>query len=476
MEEAMVPTLALTSYLTIATALLAVLPRLRSGRFLSEMLGVGLYVGPLMLAGYGSGVFGSVAVPITDAPPTGIVELPFGSSTATATLALAVIFGAVAWVWIKSIVDAQVYSLIRIAISGVDSESHPNRKKLGGFFASNLLQLALATGVAMFLGPVALNMIVHTLVEPDLPIGIGFLLPVVVGMALFSSVRVLSMFITAWMSWRPVFIAGAFGAAFASPIRDRRVFWKTFSLLAPITALSAMVIGLCMSAQYLPTVEMAVSPMLLQIFMVGTFVVCVQTITWFDIAIVACVGHQVGEFRIARNPEEAARMRAAALEVNLDRPEQQTIPAAPSGQYQPEARGMEEPITFEDVLGYRPEHGDRDRWTVQQQPIAEPSKTSASGTLEAPLPFDTATGAPTMEVAAEETPSVERPWIAPPIDSASEGLGFERLQSSLLPATLRSIRGEPERRFRGVRAVPARSSAPSTAASSDGESFEETAD
>lgn len=453
MEEPMVPTLSITSYLALATAMLTVLPRLRSGRFISELMNIGIYTAPVLLAGYGAGVWGPATIPSTELPPPNVVSLPFGSSTATALLVLTAIAGAVLWIWLKSMVDAKVYSLLRGAVSGSDSSSHPGPKKTLGFFAANLMQFALATGVALFVGPVILRMITRTLVTHDIGLGLGLVLPLAIGLILLTWVRVLSMFISAWITWRPVFIAGALGAALAAPIRDRRMFWGGFALLSPLVAVSGLAVTLCAVGAYVPTMNVDVPPLFLQICLVGTFVTLMQIMTWFDIGLVASVGHQVGEFAIARTPEEAKRLRTAALLLNLESPEQEIIRAAPAGLFRASEPQYIKPISFAEVLPHRPIEEGQEAW-ASEQPVQNEAQPTSSGGQEVSLRFEDAADAP---VSSEPAATVSMPaapvWVAPDLEEDADApRGLARLQESLLPVTLRTTNGLPERRYTGYRA------------------------
>lgn len=454
MEEAMVPTLPLRAYLALATAMLAALPRLRSGRFISEMMGLGLYAAPVLITGVASGIWGDTQNSLDQAATAVAATAPQLSSNGTVAAFLSFLVAGVLWLVLKSTVDAHTYSLLRGAVSGSDSLNHPGRKKTLAFFAANLLQLAIATGVALFIGPVILRMITMSMVSHELSLGVGLILPLTLGVMMLTGVRVLSMFVTAWITWRPVFIAGAIGAAFAAPIRDARIFWGSFVLLGTVVSVASLAIALCAAGMYLPTLDVAVPPVLLQVCMVGTFVVLMQVISWFDVGIVASVGHQVGEYSIARTKDEAERLRAAALKANLGRPEQQVLHAAPTGMFRAgDALAQRQPIRFEDLLGYRPSDGDRERWALRSEPIQEPLQATQSGGKEVSLRFESASGTMQTEpVKNEDTALHSHRWFSPSVgDDAQQARGFARLHSSLLPATVRTSNGQPERRFHGIR-------------------------
>lgn len=456
-EEAMVPTLSLSSYLALATTLLAVLPRLRSGRFLSEMMGFGLYVAPTILAGYASGIFGGGG-PFRSEGEALAVSEPLASSSFTVVwLAIGALLVGALWVTLKSVIDTQVYSLMRVAVSGQDSQVRPALTKLNAFIAFNLLQLAFATGVALFLGPVVLRMVSGALVTGDLSIGVGFLFPVALGMVVFVAVRVFSMFVAAWVAWRPVFIAGAFGAAFAAPVRDLRLFWQSVVLLVPVAALAVMAIVLAGAGLYLPSVVLDLSPMFTQLVMVVTFVIFVQILTWFDVGIVASVGHQLGEFQVARTPEEAARMRAVALRTNLESSEQPVIYAARPGLFIA-GEPASAPLRFDDVPGYRPYQPDAPESPSEAAYDVAGDNRSAPHGVQPPADLMSAAiegGAASTESDADEAPL---PWLAPSVASEGDARGFARLDASLLPTVLRSAGEQAERRFRGHRPTRARAS------------------
>lgn len=445
-EEAMIPTLSLRSYLALATTLLAVLPRLRSGRFLSEMMGFGLYVAPMVLAGYASGVIEGGGTFRTEGEALAVATPVLSSSLTGAWLAIGALLVGALWVMLKSVLDTQVYSMMRVAVSGQDSLVRPALTKLNAFIAYNLLQLALATGVSLFLGPVVLRMVSGAFVTGELSLGVGFIFPVALGMVVFVAVRVFSMFVAAWVAWRPVFIAGAFGAAFAAPVRDRRMYWQSVLLLVPIAALAVMAIVLAGAGMYLPSVVLDLSPMFTQLVMVVTFVIFVQVLTWFDVGIVASVGHQLGEFQVARTPEEAARMRAVALRANLESTEQPVIYTSRPGVFV-SGEAPSAPLRFEDILGYRPSAGD----APESAPVA--SHDAVTDEDHGAAAIDHAAAA-INEDAREEV----MPWLAHAISTEGSSRGFARLDASLLPTVHRSASGHAERRFRGHR--PSRIDAP----------------
>src|SRR5699024_8416446 len=128
---------------------------------------------------------------------------------------------------------------LRHTLSGKDSSARPGRTKTWAFFSANLVQFALAMGAGMGTAPVILRAGASGLVTHDANLFLTLVVPIFIGMMLYAWIRVMCMYISAWMAWRPTFIPGALGAAFASPIHGARVFWGSFSLLLPLLSASA---------------------------------------------------------------------------------------------------------------------------------------------------------------------------------------------------------------------------------------------
>lgn len=499
LEEAMIPSRPLAVYLALATRVLAVLPRFRAARMLAEIMTLVLYVTPVVLAGMSAGFIGTIAPSISDELPTALVAAPFGSSTASAWALFAGIVAAACFLVAKSAIDAVAYTTLRAVVRLRSDIAKRALTRTSAYLAFNLLQLAMATAVASFFAPFVLRLLRNTL-QTELPLSAaGILVPGALTLGLFAVVRIFSMFIAAWLTWRPAFVAGALGSSFAAPFRDARLFWSSVAVFAPFAVAAGLVLMLSGLALFLPQLEIAVGDFALRMIFIGTFFVYLQIVTWFDVAIVASVGHQVGEFGLARTPAEAARMRAHSVAETLATNEQQVIVAAQPGFF---AGATTAPtlVSFETILGYRPVAGDRDRWRLDAMlnaqtagaqtsggatevayvPSAPTRATSsdaataaASPTFTSPMPTAPATprapATPTAARAATVTAPLARPVVfpasatpdeAPDVGSASvvpiakneENLqGLAALEGSLLPSVLRSAGGAPEVRFKGDR-------------------------
>lgn len=435
-EETMVPPLQLSSYLALATALLALLPKLRTTRFLSELMGLCIFALPFILGGYSTGLLGDQNNPLTHAAVESSQTTPLPSSTIMTLLLVASIVGIVLWILLKSMLDSRGYSLLRQTISGQDSSERPGKSKTWAFFSSNLVQFALAMGAGMGTAPVILRIGARGLLAGEASLFLSLVIPITIGMILYAWIRVMCMYLSAWMTWRPTFIPGALSAAFASPMRGARMFWGSFALLVPLLSASALAITLCATGMWAPTVHVDIPHLLLHLGLIGTSVFMLQSLIWFDIAIVTSIGHRMGEFSVAHSHEEAVRMRSAALKANLTADEQQIITSAYPGMFRAPHHPSYQPTFFEDIYG-----------AIQQmQPQSTPE--SSEDPLLAPDEDRTASA---PEVAPSEPAD---PWIGaplPPSDHSKRGL--ERLNGELLPLTLRTFNQQIERRFVGVRSA-----------------------
>lgn len=430
LEEAMVPPLSMSGYLALATALMALLPRLRSMRFLSEMMGLTIFAFPFILGGYATGILGDADNSFTHGvvSPDGDFAMP---SNGTMTLLLAgTLVGIVIWLILKSMLDSRAYSLLRHTVSGKDSLHRPGHRKTPAFFAANLVQFALATGAGMATAPVIMRLGANGLIAHEASLLYTLVIPVTTGMLLYVWIRVLCMYLSAWMAWRPTFIAGALGAALAAPVRGARIFWGSYLFLLPLVSAGTLVIILCAAGMWAPTLAIDVPHILLHLCLIGTSILVVQSLIWFDIAIVASIGHRVGEFSVAQSPEEAVRMRTAALKANLGSSTQEAIAVAPAGIFRARDNSPYAPTPFDEIARHiqsmRPESK-----PIAPEPNAEPSVE--------PQRTDVQSDAPPK-------------WIAAAIeDDGSGARGLERLQGAVLPLTMRTPNAQPERRYIGIR-------------------------
>lgn len=457
LEEAMVPPLTMSGYLALATALMALLPRLRSMRFISEMMGLTIFAFPFILGGYSTGILGDASNSFTHGvvSPDGEFIMP---SNGTMTLLLAgTLIGIIIWLILKSMLDSRAYSLLRRTLSGKDSSFRPGHHKAPAFFAANLLQFALATGAGMATAPVIMRLGAKGLILHDSTLLYTLVIPITTGMLLYVGIRILCMYLSGWMTWRPTFIAGAVGAALAAPVRGARIFWGSYLFLLPLVSAGTLIIILCAAGMWAPTVHIDVPDILLHLCLIGTSILVIQSLIWFDISIVASIGHRVGEFSVAQSPEEAARLRTAALKANLGSSEQQTIAAAPAGIFRAHEDTPYTPTSFSEIIeriqqirpAVAPVEPSLAESPFTDSPTAEP--TYADATLDAPSTVHStpATDASLAEVAAEdEHGKAPNPWFAPAIEDDGTGArGLERLQPEILPLTMRNANDQPERRY-----------------------------
>jgi len=432
LEEAMVPQLSLSSYLALSTALLAVLPNLRTTRFLSELMGLCLFAIPFVLAGYTTGLLGDANNPLTHVVVDNSQSAPLPSSSVMTAVLIASIVGVLLWILLKSMLDSRGYSLLRHTLSGHDSRQRPGKTKTWAFFSSNLVQFALAMGAGMGTAPVILRISVQGLTTEGSNLFISLVAPITIGMILYAWIRVMCMYISAWMTWRPTFIPGALGAAFASPLRGARIFWASFALLLPLLTASALALTLCASGMWAPAVDVDLPHFFLHLCLIGVSIFLLQSLIWFDVAIVTSIGHRTGEFAVAHTHEDAVRMRSAALKANLTSGEQQTITAAYPGMYRAPHNSAYQPIFFEEI------YAEIERLRPESAPA--PATEFAQGP-------DEDRNAPALE---EASPS--NPWIVEvDFEGGGDARGLKRLEKDLLPLTLRTANGQPERRFVGVR-------------------------
>lgn len=436
LEEAMVPSLSLSSYLALSTALLSVLPNLRTTRFLSELMGLCLFAVPFVLAGYSTGLMGDANNPLTHVVIDSSQSTPLPSSTVMTAVLIASILGVLLWILLKSMLDSRGYSLLRHTLSGKDSRERPGKSKTWAFFSANLVQFALAMGAGMGTAPVILRISVQGLTSEASNLFLSLVAPITIGMVLYTWIRVLCMYISAWMTWRPTFIPGALGAAFASPLRGARIFWASFTVLLPLLTASVLAIILCGSGMWAPTVDVALPHFFLHLCLIGVSVFLLQSLIWFDVAIVTSIGHRAGEFAVAHSHEDAVRMRSAALKANLTSGEQQTITAAYPGMYRAHHDNTYQPVLFEDIY----------KEVERVRPHSTPQSTPQSAA-------DSAQGSDASRVApAPEDVAPPDPWIAEvDFEGGGDARGLKSLETELLPLTLRTANGQPERRFVGVR-------------------------
>lgn len=431
LEETMVPPLRLSSYLALATALLAILPNLRTTRFLSELMGLCIFALPFILGGYSTGLLGDRNNPLTHAAIESGQSLPMPSSTVLTLGLIGTLVGIFVWLLLKSMLDSRGYSLLRQTISGKDSTERPGKSKTWAFFSSNLVQFALAMGAGMGTAPIILRVGARGLLSGESNLFVTLVIPVTIGMLLYTWIRVMCMYLAAWMTWRPTFIPGALGAAFASPIRGARMFWGSFAVLVPLLSASALAITLCAAGMWATSVNVDMPHLLLHLCLIGTSVFMLQSLIWFDIAVVTSIGHRMGEFTVAHSHEEAVRMRSAALKANLIADEQQTITAAYPGMFRTSHHPTYQPTSFQEI--YRAIEAMR------------PSVAEA--------PIETPTHVDPQELDTPQAASVEAsdPWVAPAFEGGGDALGLARLNAQLLPLTLRTANGQAERRYVGPR-------------------------
>lgn len=442
MEEAMVPALSLASYLALGTSLLATLPRLRSTRFFSEFLSLAIFAVPFLIAGYASGNFSSADNHLLNQLAETTVDNPPPSSTIVMFAVLGTIVGIIMLLVLKSILDAQAYSVLRQALSGHDSSKRPGLKKTAAFFGANLFQLGLATGAGLGMSPVILRLARRVFITQDVSIALGFVLPLLIGMSLYGWIRVLSMYVSGWITWRPSFIAGALGSAIASPIRAFRNFWGSYFILFVVLSAGIVIVTVSATGLYLPGIEVQLPHLVLQFCMIGALITMVQALVWFDTSIVASIGHRVGEFVVASSHEEAVRLRNIALRANLQSTDQEVITAAPPGAFRSTSRASTR-VTFAHVLALTEPPN-----TTAPQP-APSTLIDAAHTPSSP---HTQARTSTENLASPTSDEAESPWIAPPTDDNDSGArGFARLEPSLLPVKMRTRNNQPERRYKGYR-------------------------
>lgn len=447
LEEAMVPPLSLSGYLALATALLALLPRMRSMRFVSEMMGLTIFAFPFILGGYSTGILGDASNSFTHGvvSPDGEFVMP---SNGTMTLLLVgTLIGIVVWLILKSMLDSRAYSLLRQTLSGKDSSFRPGHHKTPAFFAANLVQFALATGAGLATAPVIMRLGMNGLISHESTLLFTLVIPVTTGMLLYVWIRILCMYLAGWMTWRPTFIAGALGAALAAPVRGARIFWGSYLFLLPLVSAGTLTIILCAAGMWAPTLNIDVPDLLLHLCLIGTSILVIQSLIWFDISIVASIGHRVGEFSVAQSPEEAARLRAAALQANLGANEQQTIAAAPAGIFRARENTPYTPTSFSEIS----------ERIAQMRSAATPLEPSidaqsvAASTITDPTIADPSPSTDASSTDAE-IHEASNPWFAPAIeDDGSGARGLDRLQREILPLTMRNANAQPERRYLGRR-------------------------
>lgn len=481
----MIPSRPLAVYLALATRILALLPRFRAARTVSEIMTLALYAAPVVLAGIAGGLIGNLAPAVTTDVPTAVVAAPFGSSSASAWALFMGVAGGLLFLVAKSAVDAVAYASLRAVVRLRADIAKRAFERIPAFLALNLLQLALAMGAAFFFAPLILRLIRLALASEDAAPLTGILVPGAIALGVFALVRVTSMFVAAWLTWRPAFIAGALGASFASPFRDARLFWSTVAVFAPFAVAAGLVMLISGLSLFLPQLEISLSPFAQRMIFIATFFMYLQVTTWFDVAIVASVGHQVGEFGLARSADEAARMRAHSVAETIATNEQQLIVAAPPGLFRAAAP---QTVRFEDVLGYRPQAGDRERWAIEalQQHQASDARTTggalevvfrapraanaAANTTASTAANDATTTTSTSAGTAAATsssltpgpatvqnPAHTEPHLPSTIEASSSSAshekardlrGLARLEGSLLPSVLRTAGGSPEVRFK----------------------------
>ena len=256
---------------------------------------------------------------------------------------------------LRGIFDALLYGTIVDGVRGKTRRAATIlRESWGAFFGLGMLQLGLVVGAVMFLSPV-LAVVARVLdaragqLGPDL----FLVLCVSICMATFASLRALVQLFSAYIAWRPRYFAGAVAAALAAPYAQRShyvpLYAAWFGAFAVLSLLASLLGATLVPLAVGGAEASEVSGVLLG-FVGGTSVVFVS---WFESALVAMVGHRLGDVEDGRE--------RAPHSVGLEPPVE--------GIY-----GVGEPaparVSFEELLGYVPSLDPLDGWTLESEALA----------------------------------------------------------------------------------------------------------
>lgn len=338
------------------------------------------------------------------------------------------------------------------------------RRSAVGFSGVALLQLALLSGVSLFIAPVALRLTIAASSSADLNLPLVLLLSLSGSALTLLIVRLLTMYAAAWVAWRPSFLAGSMVAAFGVPLRDFKGFGSLaawWGLIQGSAAIGLSLIGLTLIS---PSLELRLShtTMFTVVGLLTAFWCAFSA--WMDAAVTAMVGHTIGDFAI--RPLRRANIVFDPAKPKLERTGQERISRFIEGIYTPANDPDGARPRFEQLLGYEPVAGDRQRWELPRrlETLLQGEAVSTSGgTSEIRVMRSQELNKPPL--ATDNAQHQERDseaicgrlmgWstaIDGPYDDAfSKKRGFDRLNGSLSAALVRTRAGSPELRYLGFR-------------------------
>lgn len=488
----MVPTRPALTYLRFGLSLLR---RLWLPKLASEMIGVLLVLAPLAMTVVATADYSGVyalqeelvsarsARDLPTMPPldddTVLVQPETAPINPLAVLAaIALVFALLA---ARGVLDAWVLGRWRDQLSGRPRKIRTIlRRSAVGFSGVALLQLALLSGVSLFIAPVALRLTIAASSSTELNLPLVLLLSLSGSALTLLIVRLLTMYAAAWVAWRPSFLAGSMVAAFGVPLRDFKGFGSLaawWGLIQGSAAIALSLIGLTLIS---PSLELKLShAAMFTIMALLTFFWCAFS-AWMDAAVTAMVGHTIGEFAI--HPLRRANIVFDPAKPTVERTGQERISRFIEGIFPPAANPADARPSFHELLGYEPVAGDRQRWDLPPRLDAllqGEAVSTGGGTSEVRVmrsqelnATPTAARAQRRERDSEAICARLMGWstaIDGPYDEAfGKKRGFDRLEGSLSAALVRTRAGSPELRYLGFRPP-----APGTSAQTEGEDTSE---